>query len=73
MQKFFISGRLLKQWYHSLIALVPKSFDASSVNDYRTISCCSVFYKIISKVLVDRLRKVIGGLVDGAQTAFIND
>lgn len=44
-------GRLLKQWNHTLIALVPKSDHAPMVQDYRPISCCMVFYKVISKIL----------------------
>lgn len=63
MQKFFTSGRLLKQWNHLIIALVPKSKNASYIHNYRPISCCTVFYDIISKVLVDRLRIMIGALL----------
>lgn len=43
------------------------------VTDYRPISCCNVFYKIISKILASRLRLIIGDIVDPAQTAFIKD
>lgn len=71
MHEFFSSGRLLKQWNHTVIALVPKSNDASSFNEYRLISCCNVFYKIISKVLVGRLKKAIVGIVDNAHAAFV--
>lgn len=71
IREFFINGKLLKQWNHASIALVPKSSHASSVNDYRPISCCTVFYKVISKILVNRMRSVVGKLVDGAQAAFI--
>lgn len=70
VKEFFANGRLMRQWNHSIIALVPKTKDASSVNDFRPFSCCTVLYKIISKVLVGRLRRVIGGLVDDAQAAY---
>lgn len=60
IKEFFASAHLLKQWNHAIIALVPKSPTASMVHDYRTISCCLVFYKIISNVHVNRLRRVIG-------------
>lgn len=70
VNEFFISGRMLRQWNHSIIAFVPKSSSACSVNGYRPICCCIMLYKIISKVLDNRLRRVIG-VVDGAQVAFI--
>ncbi|XP_073294463.1 uncharacterized protein [Primulina huaijiensis] len=69
--EFFRNGRLLKQWNHSIISLIPKKAGATKVNDYRPISCCTVFYKIVSKMLVKRLKIVIDGLVDEAQTGFI--
>lgn len=50
---------------------MPKSNDAALVNNYWPISCCTVFYKIISKVLVCRLKKVLVGIVDNAQAAFV--
>ncbi|XP_073051210.1 uncharacterized protein [Primulina eburnea] len=69
--EFFSAGILLKKWNHAIIALIPKSNEASSVNDYRPISCCTVFYKVIAKILSNRLAAVVGHLVDGAQAAFI--
>ncbi|XP_074570567.1 uncharacterized protein LOC141827233 [Curcuma longa] len=71
VQEFFQSGKLLKQWNHSLISLVPKGDHAVGVADYRPISCCNVFYKVISKVLAARLSEVMDFLLDPAQVAFI--
>lgn len=71
--EFFKSGRLLKQWNHAFIALVPQSAHANFVTDFRPISCCNVFYKIISKIIANRLGAVIGDIVGEAQTAFIKD
>lgn len=42
-----------------------------SVSDYRRISLCNMIYKIASKVLVKRMKKVIHKLVSPYQKAFI--
>lgn len=69
--EFFRSRSLLKQINHSEIALIPKSSHASYVGDFRPISCCNVVYKLISKILVARIRPLLNDLVDSAQTAFL--
>lgn len=71
IREFFVSGCLLKQINHAVIALIPKSSHASSVEDYRPISCCNVIYKVISKILAARLAPVLNSIVDHAQSAFI--
>ncbi|XP_073129130.1 uncharacterized protein [Henckelia pumila] len=71
VSEFFRSGKLLKQWNHASIALVPKTDHDTSVFDFRPISCCTVLYKIITKILASRLGRVIEPFISPAQAAFI--
>lgn len=68
---FFRSGRLLKQINHTFLTLIPKTHEATSLSDYRPISCCNVIYKIISKVMSNRLKVVIKELISSNQHAFL--
>ncbi|XP_052309179.1 uncharacterized protein LOC112327616 [Populus trichocarpa] len=64
VQDFFTSGQILKQINHSIIALVPKSTNVASANDFRPISCCNVVYKVISKILAGRLSYAFQDIID---------
>ncbi|KAL6505387.1 hypothetical protein OROGR_025204 [Orobanche gracilis] len=71
IQDFFLNGRLLKSLNTSLITLIPKSQTTNSIRDYRPIACCNVLYKIISKVITNRLGKVMQYLTGDEQAAFV--
>ena len=55
---FFSSGCLLKEMNCTIIALVPKIPNPSTMHDYRPISCCNTVYKCISKIIATRSRAV---------------
>jgi hypothetical protein len=71
VRDFFISGKMLKEVNYSFIVLIPKIINPSTINHYRPISLCNTIYKVISKLLVDRLRAIIPNLVSPTQLAFI--
>ena len=71
IQSFFYSGHMLRELNHASISLVPKVPNPSSLNDYRPISCCKTIYKCLSKILANRLKRVLPSLIDDAQSAFI--
>ncbi|GJZ67450.1 RNA-directed DNA polymerase, eukaryota, reverse transcriptase zinc-binding domain protein [Tanacetum coccineum] len=71
VKEFFTSRKLLGEFNTTLISLIPKTKTPIKFFDYRPISCCNVVYKIISKVLTDRIKTVLNDLVDVNQSAFI--
>ena len=68
---FFDSGVFPASINYTLITLVPKVANPSSVKEYRPIACCTVLYKIIAKILTLRLQKVVGDIIDLAQVGFM--
>ncbi|KAJ9535204.1 hypothetical protein OSB04_un001715 [Centaurea solstitialis] len=71
IHNFFYRSKLDKELNHTLLCLLPKSPNASSVSDFRPISCCTVLYKCISKIIVERMKPYLDGLVSKSQSAFI--
>ncbi|GFZ07066.1 hypothetical protein Acr_19g0000030 [Actinidia rufa] len=71
VKEFFVSGKILKQLNHAVIALVPKTASASRVEEFRPIACCNVIYKVISKILAARLSPILESLIDPGQSAFV--
>lgn len=53
------------------VVLLPKCDNPKSMKDLWPISLCNVVYKIISKVLCNRLKRVLPQLVDESQSTFI--
>ena len=70
--KAFFCGHLLPRGFtSSLVALVPKVDTPKTCADFRPISLCNFFYKIISRLLSDRLTSVLPLLISEEQGAFV--
>jgi hypothetical protein len=64
-------GSLLKKINHTHLCLIPKVQNLESVKDFRPISLCNVVYKIIAKVLANRLKKILPQIISESQSAFV--
>lgn len=71
VREFFISGNLLKQWNATTIVLIPKFPNASCTSDFRPISCMNTLYKVIARLLTDRLQKLLSCVISPSQSAFL--
>lgn len=71
VQKFFQSGYLLKQMNHTFVALIPKVNNPTKVEQFRPIALCNVCYKVISKILANRLKAIFPTLISPTQSAFV--
>jgi hypothetical protein len=53
------------------ISLIPKGEKQTSMKDWRPIALCYVLYKVIAKVLANRLKKVLSKCISLNQSAFV--
>jgi hypothetical protein len=52
------------------IRLIPKKGDCSKIKNWRPISLLNCFYKIISRVIAERLKKVINKITNVGQKGY---
>ncbi|GJR56771.1 RNA-directed DNA polymerase, eukaryota, reverse transcriptase zinc-binding domain protein [Tanacetum coccineum] len=73
VKKFRIDGFIPKGCNLSFITLIPKIQDPLHIKDYRPISLIGCQYKVIAKLLANRLQQVIHTVVSDVQMAFIKE
>lgn len=71
IQKFFHSSFLPAATNATILSLVPKHPGASLITDYRTISCLNTIYKVVSRLLVKKLKPLFPEIIVPNQTAFV--
>ncbi|XP_021812414.1 uncharacterized protein LOC110755503 [Prunus avium] len=69
--KVFQEGILLERLNETLITLVPKLDSPQTMAQFRPISLCCTLYKVISKIIVARLRPFMGRWISPHQVSFV--
>ena len=70
-EEFFHYCKFEKSLNATFIALISKKNDASNIRDFCLISLVGSMYKILAKVLANRLRMVLDRLISENQNSFV--
>ncbi|KAK1308956.1 hypothetical protein QJS10_CPA09g00001 [Acorus calamus] len=71
IQDFFRDRKILKATNTTFIALIPKGPNPSTVKDFRPISLCNQWYKIMSKIIARRIASLLDKLILPQQVAYV--
>jgi len=73
VQDFLQGGLLPNNINSNLIVLIPKVPGANSMGDYRPIALANFQFKIITKILADRLAYITSRIISIEQRGFVRD
>jgi hypothetical protein len=65
------SASIIKVLNATMITLIPKENEAKTPDRYKHIALCNVVYKIISKVVENRLKPLLPTLISQEQAGFV--
>lgn len=71
VKQVFRNSDLVETLNETYITLIPKLDNVSRLKDFKPIGLCNVSYKIITKILAQRLRPLMEKLVSPCQASFI--
>ena len=69
--EFHRRRQLVKSLNVTFVSLVPKKVDVVEMKDFRPLSLVGGMYKILSNVLANRMKTVLGKIISNSQNAFI--
>ena len=72
LDEFHANGIFPRGSNKSFVALIPKVKDPQNLNEYRPISLIGCIYKIVAKLLANRLKLVMPDIIDERQSTFIS-
>ncbi|RVW14277.1 Transposon TX1 uncharacterized 149 kDa protein [Vitis vinifera] len=70
-KEFHEHNSFVRSLNNTFLVLIPKKSGAEDLGVFRPISLLGGLYKLLAKVLANRLKKVIGKVVSSAQNAFV--
>ena len=71
VNEIFSYGTMPNHLNETLITLIPKCPRAPTLGSFRPISLCNTIYKVVTKMIVMRLRPLLPNLISPLQTTFM--
>ncbi|XP_074374476.1 uncharacterized protein LOC141714880 [Apium graveolens] len=71
VRNFFQTGNLIDNINSTNIVLIPKKKNPTVLTELRPIALCNVAMKIITKVIANRMKKVLDSVISETQSAFL--
>uniref|UniRef100_A0A803PMN5 RNase H type-1 domain-containing protein n=1 Tax=Cannabis sativa TaxID=3483 RepID=A0A803PMN5_CANSA len=71
VQQFFTSGSFVNGCGDANVVLIPKKKSPQVMQDLRPIALCNVLYKVVTKVMTNRMKPFMDTIVSDSQSAFI--
>ncbi|KAK3195320.1 hypothetical protein Dsin_026630 [Dipteronia sinensis] len=72
-RKFYKNGSKIKELNNTFLALILKISKPQNMGDYRPISLVGAMYKVLAKVLANRIKKVMESIIEENQMVFIKN
>ena len=73
IRAIYVSISLIHAFNITFISLIPKIKNPKKVSDFQPIGLCNVIYKLIAKVMANRLKKFLAQSVPNFQSAFLSE
>ncbi|XP_024632876.1 uncharacterized protein [Medicago truncatula] len=73
VQQFFYTGHLIPNLNANILVLLPKVPGAASMGDFRPIALANFQFKVITKILADRLALICMCIISPQQRGFVRD
>ncbi|CAN1164551.1 Transposon TX1 uncharacterized 149 kDa protein [Linum perenne] len=71
VQRVFVFPEAIRTVNDTIIALIPKVGNPTTISQFRPISLCNVAYKTVAKCIAHRMKGLMPNLVHPTQTSFV--
>ena len=70
-REFYLHGTFQRSLNSTFLVLIPKKEGAEDLSNFRPISLVGSVYKLLAKVLTNRLKLMMGEVISDFQQAFV--